>query len=93
MLLPGVEPGNHRSFVSLLGHEHDVVRAVAVETALAVEVALAFSGCRELCNSLAESREVLATAENLLRYLAATVVLPDPPLWAAITIGSMASRV
>lgn len=39
VLIPGVEPGNVRGFVSLLSDEDDVVQAVAVEAALAVEVA------------------------------------------------------
>jgi len=61
VLLPGVEPGDHHGFVSLLGDEHDFVRAEAVEAALAVGVALPLIGCRELCNSLAEISEEFGT--------------------------------
>ena len=61
VLPPGVEPSNVRGFVPLHGDEHDVVRAVAVEAALAIEVTLPLLGCRELCNSLGQLCEQFGT--------------------------------
>jgi len=59
--LPGIEPGDPGGFVSLLGDEHDVVRAVAIEAALAGEVALPLVGCGEVGDSLEQLFEEFGT--------------------------------
>lgn len=47
--------------MSLVGDEYDVARAVAVEAALAVEVALALVGCGEVGDSLGQLFEEFGT--------------------------------
>jgi hypothetical protein len=61
VLLPGIEPGDVSGFVSLLGDEHDVVRAVAIDAAPVIEVTLPLVGCNEIGDPLGQLFEAFGT--------------------------------